>query len=62
MLVPPREETNDGAEKEEAAPEKKPEPKGMVVYCIDISGSMNTTVRLPDIQCKITCLLSCYVL
>jgi len=52
MLVPSREETNGGADTGEA--EKKPETKGMVVYCIDISGSMKETVRLPDIQCKRT--------
>jgi len=58
MLVPPREETNDGAE--EDANENTPETKGMVVYCIDISRSMGSVVRLPEIQCKRLSLLNLF--
>ncbi|XP_052769779.1 circularly permutated Ras protein 1-like [Mya arenaria] len=36
----------------ETTPEKKEESKGMVVYCMDISGSMSSMVRLPELQAQ----------
>ncbi|XP_053377820.1 circularly permutated Ras protein 1-like isoform X2 [Mercenaria mercenaria] len=56
VLTPARQETEEeeaeGATKEETTPEKKEESKGMVVYCMDISGSMSSTVRLPELQAQ----------
>ena len=52
VLIPARPEADsENAEQAtgEAIPEKK-ESKGMVVYCMDISGSMGCTVRLPELQ------------
>ncbi|KAL4238999.1 hypothetical protein ACF0H5_003703 [Mactra antiquata] len=56
VLTPAREETDEqveeGASKDETTPEKKEESKGMVVYCMDISGSMSCNVRLPELQAQ----------
>ncbi|XP_053394854.1 circularly permutated Ras protein 1-like isoform X4 [Mercenaria mercenaria] len=56
VLTPARQETEEGeaegATKGETTPEKKEESKGMVVYCMDISGSMSCTVRLPELQAQ----------
>ena len=50
VLVPARPEGENAEQAtEEAVPEKK-ESKGMVVYCMDISGSMGCLVRLPELQ------------
>ena len=54
VLVPAKPES-EAAESEDAktgetTPEKKEESKGMVVYCMDISGSMACTLRLPELQ------------
>ena len=53
VLVPARPEAeSENAEQVatgETTPEKK-ESKGMVVYCMDISGSMGCTVRMPELQ------------
>ena len=58
MLTPAREETEDveteSVTKGETTPEKKEESKGMVVYCMDISGSMSASVRLPELQGNVT--------
>jgi len=60
VLIPARkeEDTKEAAEgdtEKELTPEKKEESKGMVVYCIDISGSMNCNVKLPDLQGILSC-------
>ncbi|XP_052769776.1 circularly permutated Ras protein 1-like isoform X2 [Mya arenaria] len=55
VLVPAREEGDSPAEEAatgETNPEKKAESKGMVVYCMDISGSMSCMVRLPELQAQ----------
>lgn len=56
VLIPaqPENTTQEGEEaaKGETTPEKKAESKGMVVYCMDISGSMSCMVRLPELQGK----------
>ena len=55
VLVPAREEsdeTEEAMDTGETSPEKKEESKGIVVYCMDISGSMSTSLRLPDLQGK----------
>lgn len=53
VLVPARPQAEaENAEQTaagETTPEKK-ESKGMIVYCMDISGSMNCTVRMPELQ------------
>jgi len=38
------------------APEQKPDDqhKGTVIYCIDISGSMSLTEKVPELQGNIT--------
>jgi Mg-chelatase subunit ChlD len=54
VLTPARQESEEagaeGAAEGETTPEKKEESKGMVVYCMDISGSMASNVRLPELQ------------
>lgn len=52
MLSPPTVvATGDEASGEEPKSVKM-EDTGYLVYCIDISGSMNVTTELPQIQCK----------
>ncbi|KAH3859158.1 circularly permutated Ras protein 1-like [Dreissena polymorpha] len=54
VLSPARVEVEGGEEgaKGETTPEKKEESKGMVVYCMDISGSMSAVVQLPTLQAE----------
>ncbi|XP_060554043.1 circularly permutated Ras protein 1-like [Ruditapes philippinarum] len=56
VLTPARQESEEaeaeGAMEGETTPEKKEESKGMVVYCMDISGSMASSVRLSELQAQ----------
>lgn len=57
VLVPAKETKEEVVEEAEEtakgeATSEKEESKGIVVYCMDISGSMDTTVRLPDLQAE----------
>ncbi|KAL4239000.1 hypothetical protein ACF0H5_003704 [Mactra antiquata] len=56
VLIPAREESDkqveEGASKDETIHVKKEESKGMVVYCMDISISMDCVVGLPDLQAQ----------
>ena len=53
VLVPARPEAeaenSEQTAQGETTPENK-ESKGMIVYCMDISGSMSCEVRMPELQ------------